>query len=72
MLDPDTSLTIREIGALEAWDYIIDDIVTPLEDVLPVEVERLVGSQTIIQELHWKFVDGLWTWFSDCGVPLAE
>lgn len=71
VLDPDTEITIREVGDPGPWEYVIDGIVTPLEDVLPIEVERLVNGQTIIQELHWKLVDGRWTWFSDCGDPLA-
>ena len=71
VLDPDTTFEIREIGEVGPWDYVIDDIVTPLEDILAIEVERFVAGQTIIQELHWRLVDGLWTWFSDCGEPLA-
>jgi hypothetical protein len=69
--DPEQNVTIREIGVPGPWDYVIDDIVTPLEDVLPVEVERFVNGQATIQELHWKLVDGVWTWFSDCGEPLT-
>jgi len=71
VLDPDQELTVREVGVPEAWDYVIDDIVTPIDEALPVEVERFVLGETRIQELHWKLVDGLWTWFSDCGDPLA-
>ncbi len=71
VLDPDQELTVREVGVPEAWDYVIDDIVTPIDEALPVEVERFVSGETRIQELHWKLVDGLWTWFSDCGDPLA-
>ena len=63
VLDPETTFEIREIGPVGPWDYVIDDIVTPLEDILAIEVERFVAGQTIIQELHWQLVDGLWTWF---------
>jgi hypothetical protein len=70
ILDPETQIDIREIGETGPWDYLVDDIATPLDDVLALEVQRLVGGQTIIQELHWQLVDGSWTWFSDCGEPL--
>ncbi len=72
VLDPETELEIREIGEVGPWDYVIDDVVTPLENVLAVEVQRLVGGETRIQELHWQLVDGVWTWFSDCGEPLGS
>ena len=71
VLDPESELTIREISEPGPWDYTIDGIVTPIEDAVPVEVERFVAGQTLIQEIHVKLVDGLWTWFSDCGDPLA-
>lgn len=69
-LDPETELEIREIGETGSWDYVIDDITTPLDDVLALEVQRFVAGQTLIQELHWQLVEGQWTWFSDCGDPL--
>ena len=70
-LDPETELEIREIGATGPWDYVIDDITTPIADATPVEVQRFVQGQTLIQELHWQLLDGQWTWFSDCGEPLT-
>ena len=68
--DPQTELEIREIGPTAPWDYVVDGITTRIPDALPVEVQRLADGQTIIQELHWQQVDGLWTWFSDCGEPI--
>ena len=68
--DPQTELEIREIGPITPWDYVVDGITTRIPDALPVEVQRLADGQTIIQELHWQMVDGLWTWFSDCGDPI--
>ncbi len=68
--DPQTELEIREIGPIAPWDYVVDGVTTPIPDALPVEVQRLADGQTIIQELHWQLVDGLWTWFSDCGDPI--
>ena len=68
--DPQTELEIREIGPIATWDYVVDGVTTPIPDALPVEVQRLADGQTIIQELHWQLVDGLWTWFSDCGEPI--
>lgn len=68
--DPQTELEIREIGSIATWDYVVDGITTPIPNALPVEVQRLADGQTIIQELHWQLVDGLWTWFSDCGEPI--
>ena len=70
VLDPETELEIREIGEIGPWDYVIDDITTPLQNVIGVEVDRFVNGQTIIQELHWQLADKQWTWFSDCGDPL--
>ena len=70
-LDPETELEIREIGETGPWDYVIDDITTPLDGVLALEVQRFVAGQTIIQELHWQLVGLQWTWFSDCGEPLS-
>ncbi len=70
VLDPETEIEVREIGEPGPWDYVIDDITTPLNNVLPIEVERFVAGQTIIQELHWQLVEGQWTFFTDCGDPL--
>jgi hypothetical protein len=58
------------LGEIGPWDYVIDDITTPLQNVIGVEVDRFVNGQTIIQELHWQLLDKQWTWFSDCGDPL--
>ena len=69
-LDPETELEMREIGETGPWDYVIDDITSPVDDVLALEVQRFVAGQTLIQELHWQLVGGQWTWFSDCGDPL--
>ncbi len=71
LLDPQAELEIREIGPIAPWDYVVDGITTRIPDALPVEVQRLAGGETIIQELHWQLVDGSWTWFSDCGDPIA-
>lgn len=72
VLDPETELTIREVGEIGSWDYVIDGITSPLVNVIGVEVDRVVNGQTLIQELHWQLVDGRWTWFSDCGEPLLS
>jgi hypothetical protein len=71
LFDPETELEIREIGETGPWDYVIDGITTPIPDALPVEVQRFVVGETRIQELHWQLVEGQWTWFTDCGVPLG-
>lgn len=71
LLDPQAELEIREIGPIAPWDYVVDGITTRVPDALPVEVQRLAAGETIIQELHWQLVDGSWTWFSDCGDPIA-
>jgi hypothetical protein len=71
LLDPEAELEIREIGQMASWDYVVDGVTTSIPDALPVEVQRFAGGETIIQELHWLSVDGLWTWFSDCGDPIT-
>ena len=71
LADPEADLELREVGELEPWDYTVDGIVTRIPDALPVEVERFLSGQTIIQEIHWQLVAGSWTWFTDCGDPLA-
>ena len=63
-------LIMREVGTVGPWIYVIDDISTPIQSATPVEVSRLVTGETVIQELHWKLVDGRFTWFTDCGDPL--
>lgn len=70
VLDPDTTLEITGMSGPKPWDYEIDGIVTPQKNVLFVEVERFVAGETRTQELHWQLVDGLWTWYSDCGDPI--
>ncbi len=71
-LDETAELTLRELGEVGPWDYVTDEVSTALENVMRVEVSRIAAGQTLIQELHWQLVDGTWTWFSDCGVPLAD
>lgn len=51
------------------WDYVTDDVTDTISDTTAVAVVRTLGDQTIDQELHWKRVDGAFTWFTDCGVP---
>ena len=63
-------LKFRELGGVGLWNYVIDGITTPIEEAAAVEVSRIVEGQTIIQEVHWKLVDGVYTWFTDCGDPL--
>jgi hypothetical protein len=41
-------------------------VATDIGDSLGVEVERQQAGETLIQELHWKSLDGQWTWFTDC------
>lgn len=72
LLDPEAELEIREVGEAGPWDYVIDNITTPIPDATPIEVQRLAQGQTLIQELHWQLIDSQWTWFTDCGDPLAS
>lgn len=63
-------LEFRELVGVGPWDYVIDDITTLIEDATAVEVSRDVEGETIIQEIHWKLVNDVYTWFTDCGNPL--
>lgn len=44
VLDPETEIAIREIGEPGPWDYVIDDITTSLNDVLPIESKNDAGA----------------------------
>ncbi len=69
-IDPaEQNITIRDVGVPGPWNYLTDEVSTSIDDVTAIEVNRLVNSQTLIQELHWKLVDGQYTWFTDCGQP---
>ena len=65
-----SELMMRAVVGIGPWDYVIDEITTPLVDVTSVEVSRQVEDETVVQELHWKVVGDRYTWFTDCGDPL--
>ena len=48
VIDVTAALEVREVGEPGPWDYVIDDIVTPIEGVVGIEVERLAAGQTLI------------------------
>jgi hypothetical protein len=62
-------LEFREATVLATWDYVTAGVSTPIADVVEVEVERTINSQTLIQLVRWQLVDGRLTWFTDCGDP---
>ena len=59
----------REVGD-GPWGYTTDNVTTSLTGVSAIEVDRVVNGETRINELHWQLVDGVFTWFTDCGSPL--
>ncbi len=59
----------REVG-VGPWKYSTDGVATSLAGVTAIEVDRMVNGETRINELHWKMVGGVFTWFTDCGTPL--
>lgn len=67
---PDFELTIREIAEPGPFDYETDGRTETIADSIGIEVERLEGGQTIIQEVHVIEVDGELRWFTDCGNPV--
>ena len=64
------TVEFRELVGVGPWDWVIDDVTTLIEDATAVEVSRDVEGETIIQEIHWKLVNEVYTWFTDCGNPL--
>ncbi len=70
VIDTDLELVVREVAGPDTWDWTIDGVTTAIPDTYAVEVSRLEGGQTIIQELHVSLFDGEIRWFTDCGEPL--
>lgn len=71
LADATAELELREVGEPETWEYTTDDVVTVIENAVPIEVSRVAAGQTLIQEVHWVLLDGRWTWFTDCGDPIG-
>lgn len=59
-------LAYREHAAAESWDWEVDGRVVTIPDAAAVEVDRQVGGQTIVQEIHVAIVDGSLVTFIDC------
>jgi hypothetical protein len=60
------AITVREVGAPADWDWEVDGQVVTVANAIPVEVERDVGSQTVIQEVHYARSGDELRWFTDC------
>lgn len=67
---PNPPFTLREIGPPEPWEYATDGQSATYPDAIPVEIERDVGGQTVIQEIHLVYVGNELRWFTDCGDPV--
>lgn len=65
-------LTVRETGAAPAWAWVTDGLTQRIDDVVLVEVARVVNGQTVLQELHLARIDGSLRWFTDCGDPIGR
>lgn len=71
VINPDFELTIRESSGPETWEWVIDDVTSEIADSYAVEVSRMEGGQTLIQEIHVaRRAEGDIGWFTDCGDPL--
>jgi hypothetical protein len=54
-----------------AWDWIIDEVTTPLNHIYTVVANRTLLDQTDEVELHLYMPgDDSVRWFTDCGEPL--
>lgn len=66
----ETSIQVRDIEGPSPWDWTTNDgFVATYPDTWSVEIERLAGSQTLVQVMHIAAVDGRVVWFTDCGEP---
>lgn len=66
-------LVVRETSTAASWDWQTDGVVTRIHDVALVEVSRVVGGETVLQELHVaRAGDGSLRWFTDCGDPVSR
>lgn len=66
----ETSIQVRDIEGPSPWDWTTNDgFVATYADTWSVEIERLAGSQTLVQVMHIAAVDGRIVWFTDCGEP---
>ncbi len=69
----ETSIQVRDIEGPSPWDWTTNDgFVATYADTWSVEIERLAGSQTLVQVMHIAAVDGRVVWFTDCGEPSAS
>jgi hypothetical protein len=59
-----------------AWDYVTDELTTTVPDTTTVDA-RVTGPdaagvlRTETRELHVQVIDGVVSWFTDCGDPLT-
>lgn len=66
----ETSIQVRDIRGPDPWDWTTNDgFVATYPATWSVDIERLAGSQTLLQVMHIAQADRGITWFTDCGDP---
>lgn len=69
----ETSIQVRAIDGPSPWDWTTNDgFVATYAMTWSVEIERLAGSQTLVQVMHISEVDHRIVWFTDCGEPVGS
>jgi hypothetical protein len=69
----ETSIQVRSIDGPVPWDWTTNDgFVATYQNTWSVEIERLAGSQTLVQVMHISEVDYRIVWFTDCGEPVSS
>jgi hypothetical protein len=69
--DPIFSIKLVDFSGPEAWDYVRDDVTTPIERAYSINAFVTSQGETSESELHISIdMFGLLYWFSDCGAPL--
>ena len=69
----ETSIQVRGIEGPAPWDWVTNDgAVATYDRAWSIDIERLAGSQTLLQVMHLAEVNGRIAWFTDCGDPAGS
>ena len=69
LLDPTSSYTAKSTSEPADFAYTTDGITTVVPGTLTVEVDLVEEGTTSAVSIHLTAVDGLFTWYTDCGTP---
>jgi hypothetical protein len=70
IIEPTLQAQVKSVEGPMSWLFERDGQVHEIRQTLLVDLTITVGGEPSDRQVHLEQIDGLQTWFTDCGDPL--